>query len=155
MWIIHKLTSPTCDPMDCSPPGSSVHGDSPGKNTGVGCCALLQGTFPMQGLKPGLPHCWQILYHLSHQGSPILETKWKIQHVDNAETKETLKLRSEPYSTIIYICLPHLMEIESKQLLPIPGWGKRSGRSNVNTWERFLKKQLVFILICSWRSLAS
>ena len=33
-----------CDPMDCSPPGSSVH--SPGKNTGVGCHALLQGIFP-------------------------------------------------------------------------------------------------------------
>ena len=34
-----------CDPVDCSPPGSSVHGDSPGKNTGVGCHALLQGLF--------------------------------------------------------------------------------------------------------------
>ena len=32
------------DPMDCSPPGSSVHGDYPGKNTGVGCHALLQGS---------------------------------------------------------------------------------------------------------------
>jgi len=40
--------------MDCSPPGSSVHGDSPGKNTGVGCHALLQGIFPTQGLNPGL-----------------------------------------------------------------------------------------------------
>ena len=30
-----------CDPMNCSPPGLSVHGDSPGKNTGVGCHALL------------------------------------------------------------------------------------------------------------------
>ena len=39
-----------CDPMDCSSPGSSVHGDSPGKNTGVGCHALLQGIFPSQGL---------------------------------------------------------------------------------------------------------
>jgi len=29
--------------MDCSPPGPSVHGDSPGNNTGVGCHALLQG----------------------------------------------------------------------------------------------------------------
>ena len=37
-----------CNPMDCSPPGSSVHGDSPGKNTGVGCHALLQGIFPTQ-----------------------------------------------------------------------------------------------------------
>ena len=61
-----------CDPMDRSPPGSSVHGDSLGKNTGVGCHALLQGIFPIQGLNPGLPHCRQILYHLCHQGSPII-----------------------------------------------------------------------------------
>ena len=45
-------------------------GDSLGKNTGVGCHALLQGIFPAQGLNPGLPLCRQILYHLSHQGSP-------------------------------------------------------------------------------------
>ena len=32
-----------CEPMDCSLPGSSVCGDSPGKNTGMGCHALLQG----------------------------------------------------------------------------------------------------------------
>ena len=38
-----------CDPMDCSPPDSSVHGDSPGKNTEVSCHALLQGIFPTQG----------------------------------------------------------------------------------------------------------
>uniref|UniRef100_A0AC11E3T0 Uncharacterized protein n=1 Tax=Ovis aries TaxID=9940 RepID=A0AC11E3T0_SHEEP len=56
--------------MDLSLPGSSVHGDSPGKNTGEGCHALLQGIFPTQGLNPGLPHCRQILYRLSHQGSP-------------------------------------------------------------------------------------
>ena len=39
-----------CSPVDCSSPGSSVHGDSPGKNTGVGCRALLQGIFLTQGL---------------------------------------------------------------------------------------------------------
>ena len=60
--------------MDCSPPGSSVHGNSPGKNTGMGYHALLPGIFPTQGLNSGLPHCRQILYKLSHQGSPrILE----------------------------------------------------------------------------------
>ena len=37
-----------CNSMDCSPPGSSIHEDSPGKNTGVGCHALLQGIFPTQ-----------------------------------------------------------------------------------------------------------
>ena len=43
--------------------------DFPGENTGVGCHFLLQEIFPTQGLKPGLPHCRQMLYHLSHQGS--------------------------------------------------------------------------------------
>ena len=58
-----------CNAMDCTPPSSSVHGDSPGKNTEVG-----RHAFPTQGSNPCLPHCRQILYHLSHQGSPgILE----------------------------------------------------------------------------------
>ena len=48
--------------------------NSPGKNTGVGCHALLQGIFATQGSNPGLPHCRGLLYHLSHQGRPrILE----------------------------------------------------------------------------------
>ena len=55
--------------MDCSLEGSSVHGNSPSKNTGVGCHALLQEIFPTHGSNPGLPHCRQILYRLSHQGS--------------------------------------------------------------------------------------
>ena len=63
-----------CNPMDCSSPGSSVHGVSPGKNTGVGCHDLLQGIFPTQGSNPGLPNFRQFLYQLSHKGSPrILE----------------------------------------------------------------------------------
>ena len=45
--------------------------DSPGKNTGEGCHALLQGIFPIQGKNTGLLHCRQILYHLSHQGSMV------------------------------------------------------------------------------------
>ena len=64
-----------CIPIDCSLPGSSVHGDFPGKNTGVGCHTLLQRIFPTQGLNPGLPHCRQILYSLSHQGSPNTPTR--------------------------------------------------------------------------------
>ena len=56
--------------MDCSLSGSSVHWDSPGKNTGVGCHALLQGIFPTQGSNQGLLHCRWIFYHLSGQKSP-------------------------------------------------------------------------------------
>ena len=44
--------------------------DSPAKNTGVGCHALLQGIFPNKGLNQGLPLCRWILYHLSHQVTP-------------------------------------------------------------------------------------
>ena len=48
-------------------------GLTPGQNTGVGCHSLLQGIFPTKGLNPGVPHCRQILYQLSHQGS-----KWNV-----------------------------------------------------------------------------
>ena len=66
MCLVAQLCPTLCHPMDCSPPGSSVHGEPPGKNTGVGCHALLQGLFPTQGSNPGLPHCKRILYSLSH-----------------------------------------------------------------------------------------
>ena len=69
LCLITQLCLTLCDPMDCSLLGSSVRGDSPGKNTGVGCHALLQGTFPTQGSNPGLPQCRRILYQLSYQGS--------------------------------------------------------------------------------------
>ena len=47
--------------------------NAPGKNTRVGCHALIQGIFLTQGSNLDLPHCRQILYHLSHQGSPPLK----------------------------------------------------------------------------------
>ena len=46
--------------------------DSSGKNTRVSCHSLLQGIFPVQGMNLCLPHCWQILYHMSQQGSPYM-----------------------------------------------------------------------------------
>ena len=59
-----------CNLMACSPPGSCPS-DSPGKNTGVGCHALLQGIFPTWGLNPGLTPCRQILYRLEPPGKPV------------------------------------------------------------------------------------
>ena len=70
LFLVTQLCLTFCNPREGNPPGSSVHGGSPGKNTGVGCHALLQRIFPTLGLNPGLPHCRQILYHLSHQGRP-------------------------------------------------------------------------------------
>ena len=70
--IFFNESCPTfCILMDCSLPGSPVHGNSPGKNTRVGCHALQgRGIFPTQVSNPGLPHYRQSLYQLSYQRSP-------------------------------------------------------------------------------------
>ena len=64
-----------CNSMDCSLPGSSVQGDSPGKNTKVGCHALLQGIFSTQGSNPSLLRCRGILHCLSHQAQHLKRRK--------------------------------------------------------------------------------
>ena len=66
--LVPKSCPILCNPMDCSPPGSSVYGISQGKNTGVSCHCLLQGIFPTQRSNPDLPY-WQAgSLPLSHQG---------------------------------------------------------------------------------------
>ena len=65
-----------CNPMDHSLTRLLRPWDFPGKSTEVGCHFLLQGIIPTQGPNPGLQHCRQMLYHLSHQGSLLLE--WQI-----------------------------------------------------------------------------
>ena len=52
----------------CSPVDYTIHGILQART--VGSLSLFQGIFPTQGLNPGLPHCRQILYQLSHKGSP-------------------------------------------------------------------------------------
>ena len=69
MKEVAQLCPTLCHPVDCP-------WDSPGQNTGVGSRSLLQGIFPTQGWNPALPHCGQILYQLSHQGSPRRLEEW-------------------------------------------------------------------------------
>ena len=52
-----QLCPTLCDLINCHPPGSSIPGDSPGDNTGVGCLFLLQGIFLTYGSNPHLLHC--------------------------------------------------------------------------------------------------
>ena len=69
---VAQLCLALCDPMDCSLPGSSVHGIL--QPVLLEWVTIFQGIFPTQGSNLGLPHCRQILYSLSHQESPrILE----------------------------------------------------------------------------------
>ena len=63
-----QLCPALCNSMDCSPPGSSVHGTLQARILEwVAFC--FSRIFPTETSTPGLPHCKQILYHLSHQGS--------------------------------------------------------------------------------------
>ena len=55
LCLVAQSCSTLCDPMDYSPPGSSVHGDSPGKNTGVSCHALPPEDLPSPRIKPRSP----------------------------------------------------------------------------------------------------
>ena len=85
LCLVAQSCSTLCDPMDWSPSAASVCGDSPGKNTTVGCHAFFQGIFLTQGLNPDLLHCRGILYHLSPQGSPIIALgtwEWEIVSMD-------------------------------------------------------------------------
>ena len=66
-----QLCLTLCDPMGCNPPGSSVCGDSPGKNIGVGCHALLQGMLPTQ-LEPAAPALQADSFPLSPRGAQIV-----------------------------------------------------------------------------------
>ena len=54
LCLVTQLCLTICNPIDCSPPGSPVPGDSPGKNTGVGSLSLLQGNFLTQESNQGL-----------------------------------------------------------------------------------------------------
>ena len=66
-----SVTSDSLKPHELQPTRLLCPWNSPGKNTGVDCHSPLQEIFPTQGLNPGLLHHKQILYHLSHQGSPM------------------------------------------------------------------------------------
>ena len=75
LCVVAQSCLTLCDTMDCSLPGTSVHGDSPGKNSGVGCHALLQGIFLTQRWNLHLLHWQADSLPLSHLGSP-----WKSQN---------------------------------------------------------------------------
>ena len=71
--LVTQLCLTLCDTMDCSPPGSSVHAVLQARILEWVAIPFSGGVFSTQGLNLGLPHCREILYHLSHQGSPGLD----------------------------------------------------------------------------------
>ena len=87
------------DPMNCSPPGSSIQGDSPGKNTGVDCHALLQGIFLTQESNPSLLHLlhWQAdSLPLVPPGNPFI-LAWPITK-NSCIKSDSLKQKNTTYN---------------------------------------------------------
>ena len=90
--LVTQLSPTLWESMDCRPPGSSVHGDSPGKNTGVGCHALLQGIFSTQGSNPGLIQVSRITGGLSTIWATREAPTYRNKNVVFLEKEETVSL---------------------------------------------------------------
>ena len=164
-WVA-QLCLIVCNPMDCRALGSSVCGDSPGKNTGVGCHALLQGMFLTQGLNPDFQYYEWILYHLSHQGSPrILE--WVAYPFSRGSSDPGIEPRSpgrfftkwhSAISNASFLCLwgliwsqPHIKRGKCGVALVSIG-----GRSEIFSWGSQgiqFRKWLIWDYITAWPKL--
>ena len=92
--------------MDCSPSGSPVHGDFPGKNTGMGCCFILQWIVPTQGLNSCLLH-WQVDFFFSIL---ILQESQRLVHYNIKNGKQTVQKHCWP---VDQWCVGSSLRIES------------------------------------------
>ena len=118
IWTTRESESHSVVSNSLQPHGPYSPWNSSGQNTGVGSLSLLQGIFPTQGLNPGLPHCRQILYQLSHKTSsrilewvaypspadlpnPELEPGSSALQVDSLPTE--LSRKAEPPGKTLYI----------------------------------------------------
>ena len=82
LCLVTQLCLTLCDPMYCSPLNSSVRGDSPDKNTGVGCHAFLQGIFPTQGMFSSSTFIYYVcmckyIYFILHYGKSKTYRSWE------------------------------------------------------------------------------
>ena len=78
---VAQLCLTLCDPMDCSLSGSA-HGIFQARVLEWTAISFSRGVFPTQGLNPGLPHCGQMHYRLSHQGSPVMKAVFKTVYTE-------------------------------------------------------------------------
>ena len=104
--------------------------NSSGQNTGVGSLSLLQGIFPSQGSNPGLPHGRQILYQLSHKGSPCISisVQFSYKHIHIyfffCKNKNLLRMTWWPFKNVQ--TSPVVRAPNAGGLGSIPGQGTRS-----------------------------
>ena len=107
-WVCASVCPILCYPMDCSPPGSSVHEDAPGKTMEVGCHALLHRIFLTQGLNPRL-FVWSSLPNCSF-GNVLSSLKSAIMGMFRLQKGQILPIR--PFDVCVcdssaqhYLCI--------------------------------------------------
>ena len=145
LCLVTQSRASLYNPRDCSPPGSSVHGDSPGKNSGVGCHAFLQRIFLTQGKKPRSPTLQADNLPLSHQGSPRI-----LEWIAYTFSRESSQLRTRTRIFCIagrfftnrakgkHMGLPYMAFIMLRYVLLMPIFPSLS----------FLKNWYLFIWLC-------
>ena len=105
--LSHQSCQTLCNPLDCSPPGSSVHGVFSGKNTGMGCHFLLQGIFLTQGSNPHLLHCRRFLYHSTTRETKAFRTQCLcgLPHLENWIQTHLLGDQKAPHSVTALLAI--------------------------------------------------
>ena len=124
LCLVAQSCLTVCDPMDCSPPGSSVYRDCPVKNTGVGCHNLLQGIFPTQGSNPGLPHWQADFYHWATReahkwpfygffpsGYPWMKNSQSIYACGSMVDQKSRRVLEGQFKPILGKCIPELTTV--------------------------------------------
>ena len=159
-WFSYPLccaqSHPTlCDLMDCSPQDSSVHGDSPGKNTEVGWHALLQGIFSTQESNPGLLHCFFIVWatrvyiyiytHILFSYSFLLwfiTGYWILFPVLHSRTLFIHSIYNN-----LCLLIPNSQSIPTHPQLPLPLVSHKSAYRTGPCWWHFWGEELVQMLL--------
>ena len=100
-----EVMSYSLRPHGLQPTRIPIPSDFPGKNTAMGSQFLLQGIFPTQGSNPGLPHCRQMLYHLSHIRPNLWITFPPKTHFEYTQEQEPLAAGILSFSEKIHFSL--------------------------------------------------
>ena len=111
--------------------------NSPGNNPGVGCHFLLQGIFLTQGSNSGLLHCRQILYCLSHQGSPLVNLPLR-----NLQEFQELCARNQDKAKDVFLIRNHSITSGRWKLLPLAnsqGWIHHQQQEGLQHPQRLLR----------------
>ena len=148
-WTLHATMRPSfqscltlCDPMDCSPPGCSVHGILQARILEWVAIPFSRGSFLTQRSNPGVLHCRQILYSLSHQGSLYFHFQ---RAVEEANHSSSGKWASREQTWGERKGIRQKVEKNSRGSCWFDSWSKEQGKT-----QNHFHQRLCFLWGCAW-----